>query len=127
MSNVLDYNHVAVVRPRAEFQPRSLILRKIGVTIRDTTRGHTGNRILRSPDRGISIVTGRPLYNASPSRRRPSPKVAMIGAPSLGGKEICEVRFDRTIWSVRRALEWLDRHDIVAVAFLEARFTPGEM
>ena len=116
------FYHIAVVRPRNEFRPRSLLARKIG----EPHRGVKETGIRRSPDRGISVVTGRPLY-ASPSRRHPSPKVAMIGAPSLGGKEICEVRFDRTIWSVRRALEWLDRHDIVAVAFLEARFTPGEM
>ena len=122
MSNVLEFNHVAVVRPRAEFQPRSLILRKIG----EPHRGVKETGIRRSPDRGISVVTGRPLY-ASPSRRRPSPKVAMIGAPSLGGKEICEVRFDRWLWTPLRALEWLEEVGITPVAFLEARPPVGEM
>ena len=51
----------------------------------------------------------------------------MIGAPSLGGKEICEVRFDRTIWPVERAKQWLKANDIPVIAFLEAQGTPGEM
>jgi len=116
------FYHIAVVRPRNEFRPRSLLARKIG----EPHRGVKETGIRRSPDRGISVVTGRPLY-ASPSRRHPSPKVAMIGAPSLGGKEICEIRFDRTIWTPTEARKWLEWNDIPVVSFLAARPSPGEM
>ena len=123
MSNALEFHHIAIIRARTEFRARSLLLKKIG----EPHRGVKETGIRRSPDRGISVVTGRPLYDASPSRRRPSPKVAMIGAPSLGGKEICEVRFDRWLWTPLRALEWLEEVGITPVAFLEARPPVGEM
>jgi len=114
------FYHIAVVRPRNEFRPRSLLARKIG----EPHRGVKETGIRRSPDRGISVVTGTPFISLN---RRASPKMVMLGQTMPSGKEICEIRFDRTVWSVERARRWLEWGDIPTVAFHEAQATEGEM